>query len=69
MCWNIYFVAECERNDLQEKVKASHIEEKACCELQEMIQQLESQISETQLLLSKENAKYHSACRQQEVSH
>ncbi|KAM7391606.1 hypothetical protein PAMP_022285 [Pampus punctatissimus] len=57
---------ECERNDLQEKVRALHIAEEACCKLQERIQQLESQISETQLLLDKENAKYHSACRQQE---
>ncbi|CAK6950320.1 coiled-coil domain-containing protein 157 [Scomber scombrus] len=57
---------ECERNDLQEKMRALHVEEEACCKLHERIQQLESQISETQLLLHKENAKYHSACRQQE---
>lgn len=44
------------------------MEEEACCKLQQRVQQLESQISETQLRLDKENAKYHSACRQQEVS-
>eukprot|EP00064_Thunnus_orientalis_P006603 superscaffoldBa00000694_g6621 len=57
---------ERERNDLQEKMRALHTEKEACCKLHERIQQLESQISETQLLLDKENAKYHSACRQQE---
>ncbi|XP_042276939.1 coiled-coil domain-containing protein 157 [Thunnus maccoyii] len=57
---------ERERNDLQEKMRALHAEKEACCKLHERIQQLESQISETQLLLDKENAKYHSACRQQE---
>lgn len=62
-------MAECERNDLQEKIRALHVEEEACCKLHERIQQLESQFSESQLLLHKENAKYHSACRQQEVSH
>ncbi len=62
------FVVECEKNALQEKVRTLHVEEEACCKLQQRIQQLESQISETQLRLDKENAKYHSACRQQEVS-
>ncbi|XP_038559030.1 coiled-coil domain-containing protein 157 [Micropterus salmoides] len=57
---------ECEKNLLQEKVRALHVEEEACCKLQQKIQQLESQVSETQLRLDKENAKYHSACRQQE---
>lgn len=62
------FVVECEKNLLQEKVRALHVEEEACCKLQQKIQQLESQVSETQLRLDKENAKYHSACRQQEAS-
>lgn len=62
------FVAECEKDALQETVRALHIEEEACCKLQQRIQQLEGQISETQLSLDKEKAKYHSACRQQEVS-
>ncbi|GLD52699.1 coiled-coil domain-containing protein 157-like protein [Lates japonicus] len=57
---------ECEKNALQDKVKSLHLEEEACCKLRQRIQQLESQISETQVLLDKENAKYHSACRQQE---
>ncbi|XP_022612688.1 coiled-coil domain-containing protein 157 [Seriola dumerili] len=57
---------ECEKKALQEKVESLHLEEEACCKLQQRIQQLESQISETQVLLDKENAKYHSACRQQE---
>lgn len=61
------FVAECEKNVLQEKVRALHIEEEACCKLQQRIQRLEGQISETRLHLDKEKAKYHSACRQQEV--
>lgn len=62
-------MAECEKNKLQEKVKTLHrLEEEARCNLQQRIQQLESQISETQVLLDKENSKYHSACRQQEVS-
>ncbi|XP_040897691.1 coiled-coil domain-containing protein 157 [Toxotes jaculatrix] len=57
---------EWEKNALQETVKSLHLEKEACCKLQQRIQQLESQISETQVLLDKENAKYHSACRQQE---
>nr|XP_019961000.1 PREDICTED: coiled-coil domain-containing protein 157 [Paralichthys olivaceus] len=57
---------ECEKIALQEKVKSLHLEEEVCCKLQKRIQQLESHISETQVLLDKENAKYHSACRQQE---
>ncbi|XP_040010525.1 coiled-coil domain-containing protein 157 isoform X2 [Xiphias gladius] len=57
---------ECEKNLLQEKVKSLLLEEEANCKLQQRMQQLESQISETQVLLDKENAKYHSACRQQE---
>lgn len=59
---------ECEKNELQGKVKTLHVEEEACRCLQQRIQQLEGQISETQLRLDKESAKYHSACRQQEVS-
>ncbi|KAK9522475.1 hypothetical protein VZT92_018936 [Zoarces viviparus] len=57
---------ERETNVLQDKLRTLHIEEEACCKLQQRIHQLESQISETQLQLDKENAKYHSACRQQE---
>uniref|UniRef100_UPI003AAB47C2 coiled-coil domain-containing protein 157-like n=1 Tax=Centroberyx gerrardi TaxID=166262 RepID=UPI003AAB47C2 len=57
---------ECEKNELQEKVKTLQIEEEARRKLEERSQQLGSQISETQLLLDKESAKYHSACRQQE---
>ncbi|XP_051277981.1 coiled-coil domain-containing protein 157 [Dicentrarchus labrax] len=57
---------ECEKNVLQEKVRTFHVEEDARCKLQQRIQQLESQISDTQLNLDKEAAKYHSACRQQE---
>lgn len=65
----VYFVAECEKNSLQEKVRTSHrLEEEVRCNLQQKIQQLESQISETQVLLDKETSKYRSACRQQEVS-
>ncbi|XP_076587352.1 coiled-coil domain-containing protein 157 [Chaetodon auriga] len=57
---------ECEKNLLQEKVTLLPVEEEACCKLQQRIQHLEGQISETQLRLDKESAKYHSACRQQE---
>lgn len=59
---------ECEKNALQDKVKTLQAEGEACCKLQNRIQQLESQISDTQLLLDKESAKYKSAFRQQEVS-
>lgn len=59
---------EFENNGLQEKVRALHIEQEACGKLQQRIQELESQICKTQLRLDKENAKYQSACRQQEVS-
>lgn len=62
------FVEECDKNILQDKVRTLHIEEEVCCKLQQRIQQLEGQISATQLCLDKEKAKYHSACRQQEVS-
>ncbi|KAI3372376.1 hypothetical protein L3Q82_022870, partial [Scortum barcoo] len=58
---------ECEKDSLQEKVRALQVEEEeACCKLQQRVQQLESQVSDTQLRLDKEQAKYHSACRQQE---
>ncbi|XP_033947134.1 coiled-coil domain-containing protein 157 isoform X1 [Pseudochaenichthys georgianus] len=57
---------EFENNGLQEKVRALHIEQEACGKLQQRIQELESQICKTQLCLDKENAKYQSACRQQE---
>uniref|UniRef100_A0AAQ4PWM8 Coiled-coil domain containing 157 n=2 Tax=Gasterosteus aculeatus aculeatus TaxID=481459 RepID=A0AAQ4PWM8_GASAC len=59
-------VLEQETNVLQDKVRTLHAEEEACFTLKQKIQQLEGQISETQLHLDKENAKYHSACRQQE---
>ncbi|KAM8886520.1 coiled-coil domain-containing protein 157 [Spinachia spinachia] len=59
-------VLERETNVLQEKVRTFHTKEEACFTLQQKIRALESQISETQLYLDKENAKYHSACRQQE---
>lgn len=36
--------------------------------LREEIEQSEAQLSETKLSLDKENARYHSACRQQQVS-
>lgn len=60
-------MVECEKDLLQEKVRLLHVEEEACCKLQQRIQQLEGQITETQLHLDKENTKYQSACRQQEV--
>lgn len=63
-----HFVVECEKKALQEKVECLQLEEEACCKLQQRIQQLEREISETQVLLDKEKAKYQSACRQQEVS-
>lgn len=62
------FFEECEKNVLQDKVRTLQIEEEACCKLKQRIQRLEGQISATQLCLDKEKAKYHSACRQQEVS-
>lgn len=64
----MHFTAECERNDLQRKVKTLQIEEEARRDLEERTQLLESQVSDMQLLLDKEIAKYQSACRQQEVS-
>ncbi|XP_061842120.1 coiled-coil domain-containing protein 157 isoform X3 [Nerophis lumbriciformis] len=57
---------EVERNALQEKLETLHIEKEVCSKLQERIQQLESQMSESELLLEKEMAKYHSACHHQE---
>uniref|UniRef100_UPI0037E96D89 coiled-coil domain-containing protein 157-like n=1 Tax=Semicossyphus pulcher TaxID=241346 RepID=UPI0037E96D89 len=59
-------VRECEKIALQEQVRTLHIKEEACCKLQQKVQQLERQISETQLHLDKDNVKYQSACRQQE---
>ncbi|MEQ2161875.1 hypothetical protein GOODEAATRI_014108, partial [Goodea atripinnis] len=47
----------------QEKVKTLCREEEKCCELQQMIQEIKTQLSDTQLLLDKEKAKYQSACR------
>lgn len=61
----LFFLTECEKDTLQEKVRSL---QEACCKLQERIHQMDSQISETKLCLDKEKAKYHSACRQQEVS-
>ncbi|XP_041855041.1 coiled-coil domain-containing protein 157 isoform X2 [Melanotaenia boesemani] len=57
---------ECEKNMLQEKLQNLQTEAEACYRLQQRVQQLETQISDTQLLFDKENAKYQSACRQQE---
>uniref|UniRef100_A0A3B3XQ46 Uncharacterized protein n=1 Tax=Poecilia mexicana TaxID=48701 RepID=A0A3B3XQ46_9TELE len=52
---------------LQEERKHSKRgKEKTCCELQQMIQKLKTQLSATRLLLDKEKAKYQSAFRQQE---
>lgn len=59
---------DCENNALQEKLKLSHTEEETRYKLEQTIKQLEAQISQTQLLLDKEKAKYQSAWRQQEVS-
>ncbi|XP_072244414.1 coiled-coil domain-containing protein 157 [Leuresthes tenuis] len=60
---------EFEKTVLQEKVKNLQTAEEACCRLQQKIQQLETQIYDSQLLLDKESAKYQSACRQQESMH
>ncbi|KAK2837551.1 hypothetical protein Q5P01_014763 [Channa striata] len=58
---------EHEKHTLQEEVMAVHrLEEEACSKLQQRIQQLQNQVSEMQVRLDKENAKFHSACRQQE---
>ncbi|XP_061672691.1 coiled-coil domain-containing protein 157 isoform X2 [Syngnathoides biaculeatus] len=58
---------ERQRNSLQEKLKTLRIKEETCCELQERIHQFESQLCEAELLLEKEKAKYHSACRHHET--
>uniref|UniRef100_A0A8C6V0L9 Coiled-coil domain containing 157 n=1 Tax=Neogobius melanostomus TaxID=47308 RepID=A0A8C6V0L9_9GOBI len=58
---------ENERYLLQEKVGNLQQEKDSCChQLQNEIQKLEDRISELQLCLDKEKAKYNSACRQQE---
>ncbi|CAJ1068010.1 coiled-coil domain-containing protein 157 isoform X1 [Xyrichtys novacula] len=57
---------EREKTALQEEVRTLQVDREVCCELRQRVQQLESQIQETQLQLHKENAKYYSACRQQE---
>ncbi|XP_034548610.1 coiled-coil domain-containing protein 157 isoform X2 [Notolabrus celidotus] len=57
---------EYEKTMLQEKVSGLQLEKEICCTLQHRVQQLEGQFKGTQLQLDKENAKYHSACRQQE---
>lgn len=59
---------ETEKTELQNKVENLQREKETCCRLQQSIQQLQAQLSDTQLLLEKEKAKYLSACRQQEVS-
>lgn len=60
-----FFFTECEKEALQEKVVTL---QETSCQLQEGIRQLEAQLSDTNLCLDKENARYHSACRQQQVS-
>ncbi|XP_008417389.1 coiled-coil domain-containing protein 157 isoform X2 [Poecilia reticulata] len=55
-----------QKEGLQQKMETLQREEKTCCELQQMIQKLKTQLSATQLLLDKEKAKYQSAFRQQE---
>lgn len=45
-----------------------HVEEETCYKLQQSVKELEAQISQTQLLLDKEKAKYQGAWRQQQVS-
>ncbi|MED6287057.1 hypothetical protein CHARACLAT_012582 [Characodon lateralis] len=58
-----------EKDELHQKVKTLCREEETCCELQQMIQEIKTQLSDTQLLLDKEKAKYQSACRHQESIH
>lgn len=58
-------MTEYEKEALQEKVETL---QETSCKLQEEIRQLEAQLSETKLSLDKETARYHSACRQQQVS-
>lgn len=62
---DLFFLTECENKVLQEKIETL---QETSCKLQEEIRQLEVQLSETKLSLDKENARYHSACRQQQVS-
>lgn len=64
----IHFLIVGEKEGLQQKVETLQREEETCCELQQMIQKLETQLSDTRLRLDKEKAKYQSAFRQQEVS-
>ncbi|XP_008330687.2 opioid-binding protein/cell adhesion molecule isoform X1 [Cynoglossus semilaevis] len=54
---------ECEKIAFEEKVKVGN---EACCQLQQKVEQVESQLSKTQMLLDKECAKYRSTCQQQE---
>nr|XP_043898232.1 coiled-coil domain-containing protein 157-like [Solea senegalensis] len=54
---------ECEKTTLQETAEA---EDEARRQLQHRIQTLESELSETRVLLHQESDKYHGACRQQE---
>ncbi|XP_041642931.1 coiled-coil domain-containing protein 157 [Cheilinus undulatus] len=58
---------ECEKAELLEKARNLNIKEETCGRLQQKVQQLESQVNETQVQLDKEKAKYHSAWRQQET--
>ena len=61
-------MVENENIDLQRKVETLRVEEEARRKLEERTETLKSQISENQVLLDKENAKYKSVCRQLEVS-
>ncbi|XP_058482640.1 coiled-coil domain-containing protein 157-like isoform X2 [Solea solea] len=54
---------ECEKTTLQETAEAEY---EARRQLQHRIQTLESELSETKVLLHQESDKYHGACRQQE---
>ncbi|KAM4577929.1 coiled-coil domain-containing protein 157 [Fundulus diaphanus] len=55
-----------EKDELHQKVTTLQREEETCCKLQQRVQELETQLGDTQLLLDKEKAKYQSACRRQE---
>lgn len=57
---------ENENGFLRDEVRNLQQEKQSCHQLQNDIQKLKSNISELQVCLDKEEAKYHSACRQQE---
>ncbi|XP_072288588.1 coiled-coil domain-containing protein 157 [Eucyclogobius newberryi] len=58
---------ETENDSLQEKIRQLQEEKESCShQLQKEMEQFQGDISELQLCLQKEKAKYHSACRQQE---